>query len=337
MADIIDIKARTDLRHQVAQDLGHPVRRTHNTWVWACPFHSEKTIGGFHVYKTRYKCYSCDAQGDIFDWRQHYHKETFSQAVSALGGEYKSDNPIEKLMRDQARAEQALKDLALEIKRNAEAIHELRETMLWEKYHEQLDEQTRKLWRSRGIPDDLQNYWCLGYSPDKRIWIGEKEYHTPSLTIPIWEPANGSVVNIKHRLLNPPDPNDKYRPERAGLPQAIFTSALDMPIANRTLLTEGEIKAMVSFMAAEDPTLQVVGLPGKTPKQELVQQLDKCDPLYICMDPDATDKAVTIATQLGKERCRLITLPEKIDDMILKYGLGAGWMRNIMRTAQRIH
>jgi len=39
---------------------------------------------------------------------------------------------------------------------------------------------------------------------------------------------------------------------------------------------------------------------------------------------------------LGRDRCRVIELPDKIDDMIISNFLGKNWMCSVMRTARKV-
>ena len=237
---------------------------------------------------------------------------------------------------------------AAQIKRNAEerfykaqqemeaAIRDLQQTEAWITYHEQQTDKSRRLWESWGIPEFWQDFYKLGYDPDRTIWTDGAEWHTPTMTIPIFEAKSWECLNVRHRLLKPPSPGDKYRPERSGLPAALFVAYPDEPVRGKTLLVEGEKKAMVSFITADDPFMQAVGIPGKNPSSELLEQMDDCDPLYICMDPDARQDAVKLARQLGTERTRIIELPDKIDDLILKHRLDKSWMAGVIRQAVKV-
>jgi hypothetical protein len=186
------------------------------------------------------------------------------------------------------------------------------------------------------VPDFYQEFYKLGYDPDRVVFSDAAEWHTPTMTIPIFEAQTWNVLNVRHRLLKPPKPGDKYRPERSGLPQSLFVADPDTPLCGKTLITEGEKKAIVSFITADDPMLQVIGIPGKNPNKELLSKLEQCEPIYICLDPDARGEADKLAGELGAKKCRILELPMKIDDMILKFGLGKSWMKKAMRQAVKI-
>lgn len=273
----------------------------------------------------RYMCRVCNPDGGWID-----------QLFPKLQAEYQRMTPQERAQKaiDQAREQE--RRLQEQIERAQRVLKELQDARVWLQYHEQLTEWARNTWASWGIPEFYQDYWKLGFDPDRVIFTGGIEHHTPTMTIPVFTAETWACVNVRHRLLKPPKPGDKYRPERSGLPAALYVAEPDNAIAGRTLVVEGEKKAMVSFVTADDPNLQVIGIPGKNIKADLLTQLDKCDPVYICLDPDAGRESYQFAQMIGAERARLIELPDKIDDLILKHKLDKSWIRGVMRQAVRI-
>lgn len=235
-------------------------------------------------------------------------------------------------------ARKAEESLKREIERAERALKELKEAQAWERYHKQLDDEARERWESWGIPHFWQLYWKLGYDPDHVVWTGDTEWHTPTMTIPIFEVQTWDCLNVRHRLLNPPSKGDKYRPEKAGLPPSVWVADVDCPmnVAKSVMVVEGEKKGAVTFITADNPTMQVVGVPGKNGLKLLPEMLEDAEPIYICLDPDATHQAVDLAWTLGDDRCRVIELPDKIDDLILKYDLDKYWMRNVIRQAVKV-
>lgn len=332
---IDDIKARWDCRQVVGHDLGSPISKSGKWQSWPCPFHSEHTPGGFQVTRDGYKCFSCGENGDVIDWIVKYHDETFIRACEILnGGRLMDSGPKQTAERAAKHAEEVAQRLQREIENAQKALEELRQAQCWLRYHEQLTLDAMTTWYKWGVPEYWQEYWKLGYEPDRVIWTGKEEWHTPSMTIPVFAPG-WECLNVRHRLLSPYRPGDKYRPERSGLPQALWISDPDLDLSGQTLIVEGEKKAMVAYLAADRYQLRVIGLPGKNPNINLLDQLKNCEPIYLCLDPDAGKESIGIASVLDASRCRLIELPEKIDDMILKYKLDNAWMGGIMRTARR--
>jgi hypothetical protein len=73
---------------------------------------------------------------------------------------------------------------------------------------------------------------------------------------------------------------------------------------------------------------------GKSNRPEnLGEILKDAEPIYICLDPDAREEAFKLAATLGLDRCRLVELPDKIDDMILRSHLDKWWVRSLFKTA----
>jgi hypothetical protein len=321
---VIDIKAARldyDCRREAEKRMREPEKRGTTTWTWLCPFHKEKTAS-FHVYKEGFYCYGCNAHGDVFDLMAFLDKKPLADVLKG-----QQIDPAAELERKIAYAKWAQERLQEEIQRAETVLADLHKSRIWEKYSEQQTEWSRRWWETNGIPSFWQDWWKFGFIP--QYIMGE--YVTPAMTIPIFE-TGWDCVNIRMRLVNPPQSGDKYRPYKAGLPAPMFLSDPDKPLANKTLVCEGEKKAAVAFITADDPTLQVVGLPGKNPSHRLVEKLKDCDPVYICLDPDADP--TSMAKEIGMERTRIIRLPQKIDDMILDHGLDKAWMSKLLNQAR---
>lgn len=346
-----EIKAYYDCRQVIARDLGPPVSTSGGIWTFPCPFHDEKTVGGFKVYKDGYKCFSaaCGAHGDVLDWQMYQHKQTFIQAYAALGGDASAPppDPVEQARRAAERAERVAVELERKIEDAQKALQELRQAQSWLKYHDQMNEYHRHLWHARGLSDFFIDWWKLGFSPDYTLWRKDGEkwidwWHSPTLSIPIWG-EGWQVYNVKHRLLKEPPDGGKYHQEKKGVPAMPFFANPDVK-SGPLFLAEGEIKSMVTFATLQDERLQVAGLPAATPEERVFGLFANYEPVYLCLDPDAyirqkpdtpcaAERALNL---LGRERVRIIRLPGKIDDMIVNYGLGADWVRDIMKTAKRI-
>jgi hypothetical protein len=322
----MDIKAARqnyDCRIEVEKWMGAPKGKTSKSWVWKCPFHEDSTPS-FHAYIDGYKCFGCDAHGDAFDAISYANKQSLSDVLKG-----QQVDPAAELERKVAYAKHAQASLEEEIKRAESVLFELQTSRCWEKFNKQQTEFSRRWWEHAGIPEFFQDFWKLGFIPD---WTCG-EHHTPAMTIPIFE-VGWDCINVRMRLVNPPKTGDKYRPYKAGLPAPMFIANPDKPVANKTLVCEGEKKAAVAWITADDPTLQVVGLPGKNPSSRLIERLKDCDPVYLCLDPDANPKE--LAKEIGTDRTRIIRMTKKLDDTILDNGLGKSWMTSLLNQARKM-
>jgi len=83
--DVEAIKARSDCRQIVAQDLGEGKRRGPRV-VYRCPFHDDHTPS-FVVRAEDWRCFGCGRHGSAIDWMMAYRSMSFVDACAALGGE----------------------------------------------------------------------------------------------------------------------------------------------------------------------------------------------------------------------------------------------------------
>lgn len=236
----------------------------------------------------------------------------------------------------------------------AAALDMLLHERCWETYHASLTPEVRATYRARGIPDDWQDYWELGYCPaftvnyrDGEAWLS---YESDTLSIPVFSPEGGPICSLRHRLLHPQRPQDRYRPGFRGLPAVPFIADRDRKLSGPLLVVEGEIKAMVTFITLDTTDLQVIGLPGKAPDLDMLAKFANCDPVYLALDPDAfvlsqqerrsrhpLTPAQRITQALGLERVRWMRLPDKIDDLIVSGCLGRGEISALLRGARRAY
>jgi hypothetical protein len=299
----------------------------------------------FHVNLDKgWFCRQCHSEhfGDQIDFRVWLNNVTWIEAVQQLVGR----RPVSKETMDrlkQEREERERKRIEEDRIKQESARTKLQESKLWQVYHSNLDAmEKRDLWRARGIPDDWQNYYKVGYCPS-REWMRDEEIITSdSLTIPYLqyaEPMEYQCVTLKHRLLNTDKGGDKYRPELSGLGNQLFTPWYENPIGKEVLILEGEIKSMVVFSrlwVGRDnmnvlPWLDIVGIAGMNAKPGLLSALDNSEKIYICLDPDAKKQAVDLSTTLGKDRCKVISLPDKIDDLFIMGSLTTKLFLDILK------
>lgn len=231
-----------------------------------------------------------------------------------------SPEDFEKWRREQILVEE-------ERKRQAEhALRLLRSEKIWEFYHLNRGDYGVEYWEKRGVPADWQEYWKLGMYGNYAV---APDYHSPAATIPMWH-ENWEIDNVKLRVLNPRSDAERYRAiYKTGLKPKPFVAFPDLTFKS-ALVLEGEIKAMVCA-SHKSREMQVVGLPSATPDANALADLRKYDVVYLCLDPDARTNTLggknpitperRIIDIVGAERIRLVHLHDKVDDLILNYGL----------------
>ena len=231
---------------------------------------------------------------------------------------------VEQFRVEQLEAERRRRDEA------ERAIGLLQKDALWLRWHQEMPTDAQIWWTEKGVPSEWQKRLKLGFCPDKAMWFDGVEHSTATYTIPVFD-TGWKLVNLRHRLATPMN-GCKYRPDRAGLPQALYLTDPENPIGDYVVAVEGEVKAIVVRVALEDTErVSVVGLPGKTPSDELLSRLDHAGRIVLILDPDA-DPA-TIAAR-WRPRSRVVRLPTKVDDALLQYGLRRDALRRAIRKAK---
>lgn len=221
-------------------------------------------------------------------------------------------------------------------KRSAErALAHLREGHIWQRYHDAMDAYARTYWQKRGIPPSFQDWWQLGWCEDFTFLHHGDVYHQPSATIPLfgqaWQP-----LNIKHRIVTPPDPADKYRYEISGQGASpLFLADPDKEVGGHAIIVEGEIKAAVVAVTLDTPPESVAGLPGITPDTGILAPFAKCERVTFVLDPGVTIGQVKrLCAAVGPAECRVLVTAQKIDDAILATGMAKQALRSLLRNAK---
>lgn len=314
----------------IAEQAGAKFKQYRNEYRSRCPIHGGDNPTAFVVYidngVQKYKCFTreeCGA-GDVIDFVQSWRKCSITQACEWLGGEKVLDqSEIDRIAAQRAINE--IERLQEATERAVKVLEELRQIESWRQYHKMLEDNIKfqRIWEDHGIPIEWQNYWQLGYCNQFTVNTHTGKWTTPTLTIPIFTGENWDLQNIKHRLLNPIDPRDKYRPEKPGLASyPYFCYPEIMYDADRILVVEGEKKAMVTYLTLNDSEIQVIGLPGKNQWKSIVENLTGKN-VYVLLDPDALKEANEFSKLIGG---KLINITMKVDDAIIdglldRYGL----------------
>ena len=304
-----------------------------------CPIHGGDNPQAFEIFDggRAWKCHTkleCNRFGnDGIGLIRALNNWTFPQLVERYA---KPIDPLEATRRAADNAKRIEIELQEKIDKANKAIEELRRARKWIEDHDNMTDTARDKWEMRGIPECWQDYWWLGYRENFSYSHAGNWYTSPSLTIPIFQCKDTEPRQVRHRILSPIDPQDKYRPERAGIEAMPFLCDRDAQLDafDRVIVVEGEIKAAVTYLTLDRPKWQVVGIPGKQSWSKLADELKDRKDTVIMLDPDAKADAVRMARSIGG--AKVVDLPEKIDDMIIKYGLKRNWIEVIFSNARFI-
>ena len=299
----------------------------------ACPIHGGETPTNFHVYtnngKQVWKCFSGDCGGgDALDFVQKWRGWDFKRAYEFLGGEQQADPQEMKRLADD-RHEKARLELEDKQRRMEAARRELQVAERHLLYHNTMQTWARDMWIGRGLDEGLQGFFTLGACDD---FIINGDYHTPTLTIPILDEQR-NLLNIKHRLVNPQKPSDKYRPETSGL--GAFPPLLAIPEmgydGEMVVVVEGEIKAMVTWARLSVPDIQVIGVAGKNSFIKISQNLQG-KKVVVIPDPQGEKEAIELAQAVHG---RILNVPAKIDDYLNETDTPSNTFYSMLRQARR--
>jgi len=331
--DVEEILNKADLKDLVQKAGG----QIDNHGRCACPLHGGTIESAFSVFikdgREYFKCWTHDCgSGDAITFIQKWQNLDFKGACLFLGGDVASD-PVAmeqsaKIRLERAKIEHEEARLKMEARRA-----ELQVAQMHVHYHETMKDWARLEWIKRGIDESYQGLWMLGACDDKTLMYKGAEYHTPTLTIPLVD-SQYNLLNIKHRLINPPKPNDKYRPEREGL--GTFPPFMAFPdvgySADVIWIVEGEIKAMVTATISPDAGWQFIGVPGQDSFEKLPAELFKDKKVIVVPDPKAEMKAWQFSKKIG---AKFVITPEKIDDMILENNYRKDWLTALYQQARK--
>jgi len=154
--DIERVRAATSIVEVVQQSVA--LRRVGRNWVGLCPFHAEKS-GSFNVREDtgRYKCFGCQAAGDVFKFVQEIDHVDFGQAVEKLAS--RSGITLHYTTGGEGKDRQRRKKL----------VEALDAAVEW--YHQRLltspdARAARDYLRQRGLSGDVARQFRLGWAPD---------------------------------------------------------------------------------------------------------------------------------------------------------------------------
>jgi len=268
----------------------------------ACPFCNLVDHDGFLIFSDGgYWCRQCGKRG----WLDEGSAEPLTR---------------EKLLELRI---QALERKQREHERRLSALEQMAKCTDHLRYHESLTDQALAYWLDEGMTEESIERYLLGYCQNCPTYPESASY-----TIPVIN--GGKLENIRHRLKKP-DGGGKYRPHMAGLGNSLFNADL-LEGAQRIVVTEGEKKSIILTQHG----FPAVGICGKRAfKREWLERFAPLEVVYVALDPDATESAKRLAGMF-EGRGRVVDLPCKPDDMIVKYGASSDDMESFLRLSRPI-
>jgi DNA primase len=165
---IDDLKNRADLV-RIIQPYAQDLKKKGQNWMACCPFHQEKTPSfSVNPAKGFYKCFGCGKGGTAFNFLMEMEGLNFPEAVKRVAEisgvmlpEQVDDRTYEKSKKQRE-----------EKKKLADQIIELNQVALefWEtelKGKSAKAKKAKEYLSSRGISDEIQRQFRIGFSPDK--------------------------------------------------------------------------------------------------------------------------------------------------------------------------
>jgi DNA primase len=148
-----DIKNRLNIIDVISEYLS--LKKAGQNWKGLCPFHSEKTPS-FTVSPSKqiYHCFGCSSGGDIFSFLMKHENISFAEALGILAK--KAGVTIKKTQKNNA-ASGAKEQLVL--------LH--KDACVFYQQSLKRSSKARAYLKKRGIDDETQNLFSIGYAPDR--------------------------------------------------------------------------------------------------------------------------------------------------------------------------
>lgn len=347
MIDTVALTASINLHDLIAAQ----AEEAGSNRMW-CPFCQDGTSQGHNspamvVTKDHYKCFGCGEGGDAIDFVIRRDGVDFLEACRRLGwdGGQLDHTEIARRMglaAQRSQAEQARRAAELDALLAAYSAEEI-----WAAYNRRLSEDNRRWWENRGVPREWQDYLQLGYIQDRQYRGRDGVFISSAYTIPYFHNVGGRrhFETIQYRLDNPERPSDRYRFER-GLKATWYHTTPSETMKPRVIICEGAVKAMVTRIYSEVKDTSILAIPSKETHSNIADSVRDAERVYIALDPDCWTKPtnapndwkpapVKLARMIGPA-ARILELPEKIDDLILKCNVGKGWLQRTLQQAVKL-
>ena len=284
--DVLDqIRVRADII-DVVQSYVPTLKKAGLTWKACCPFHHEKTPS-FTVNPDRqiFKCFGCGKGGDVFKFVMELENLDFTSAAEHLAHKYGIIIPETPTHRGPGGTRRESFDGQIEYgtRERLCTLHEKLAKFYRQYLLEHPDGPVATYFRTRGIPNDVADKFCIGASPDSwdaAIQFAHREGFVDSelrdsglvsskdenqshiydrfrnrLMFPIWN-ESGRVVGFSARSVEADPQGWKYvnTPDspifhKGSLLYALNFARTAIPKAGAVVLCEGQLDAIAMHRA----------------------------------------------------------------------------------------
>lgn len=149
------LKSQLDIVEVVGQYVRLKRQGSGARYVGLCPFHSEKTPSfGVHSVHQYYKCFGCDAAGDVFKFVQQIESLTFPETLKLLAERYGIPMP-ERQRSDDPEAQQRAALLEM---------HEIAANVFQDNLRGNAGAEARRYLKERGVSSSAMDEFRLGLS-----------------------------------------------------------------------------------------------------------------------------------------------------------------------------
>jgi len=362
--DVLDqIRLRADIV-DVVQSYVPSLKKAGLTWKACCPFHHEKTPS-FTVNPDRqyFKCFGCGKGGDVFKFVMELENLDFSSAAEQLAHKYGIIIPETPARRGFGGSRHENLDGQVEYgtRERLCTLHEKLAKFYRQFLLEHPDGPVATYFRTRGIPNDVADKFCIGASPDSwdaAIQFARREGFVDDelrksgivsskddnqshiydrfrnrLMFPIWN-ESGRVVGFSARTVEADPKGGKYvnTPDspifhKGHLLYALNFARTSIPKAGAVVLCEGQLDAIAMHRAGVTHAVAPQGT-AFTPDQATILKRHTSTAILATDNDNAGREAVfkdaAILLPLGFN-VKVVRYPgaKDADETLSKYGADA--------------
>ena len=363
--DVLDqIRLRADIV-DVVQSYVPTLKKAGLTWKACCPFHHEKTPS-FTVNPDRqyFKCFGCGKGGDVFKFVMELENLDFTSAVEQLAHKYGiiiPETPSRRGGPGGSRRENLDGQPEYGTRERLCTLHEKLAKFYRQYLLEHPDGPVATYFRTRGIPNDVADKFCIGASPDSwdaAIQFAHKEGFIDDelrksgivsskddnqahiydrfrnrLMFPIWN-ESGRIVGFSARSVEADPQGWKYvnTPDtdifhKGRLLYALNFARTAIPKAGAVVLCEGQLDAIAMHRAGVTHAVAPQGT-AFTPDQAAILKRHTSTAILATDNDNAGREAVfkdaAILLPLGFS-VKVVRYPgaKDADETLSKYGADA--------------